>query len=62
MNTEGITLDSAAVGRKLTAENAADAIKTSWIKDKVKHRKLMILGKSTRLSGEIEELSGCKCS
>jgi CO dehydrogenase/acetyl-CoA synthase gamma subunit (corrinoid Fe-S protein) len=29
MNTEGKALDSAAVGRKLTAENAADAIKTS---------------------------------
>jgi acetyl-CoA decarbonylase/synthase complex subunit gamma len=58
VDTEGIAVDSAVAGRKLTAEKVADAIKASGIEDKVKHRKLIIPGKSARLSGEIEELSG----
>jgi acetyl-CoA decarbonylase/synthase complex subunit gamma len=58
VDSEGIAVDSAVAGRKLTAEKVADAIKASGIENKVKHRKLMIPGKATRLSGEIEELSG----
>jgi acetyl-CoA decarbonylase/synthase complex subunit gamma len=58
VDTEGIAVDSAVAGRKLTAEKVADAIKASKIEDKVKHKKLIIPGKSARLSGEIEELSG----
>jgi acetyl-CoA decarbonylase/synthase complex subunit gamma len=58
VDTEGIAVDSAVAGRKLTAEKVADAIKASGLEDKVKHRKLIIPGKSARLSGEIEELSG----
>jgi acetyl-CoA decarbonylase/synthase complex subunit gamma len=58
VDTEGIAVDSAVAGRKLTAENAAEAIKESGVENKVKHRKLIIPGKAARLSGEIEELSG----
>jgi acetyl-CoA decarbonylase/synthase complex subunit gamma len=58
VDTEGIAVDSAVAGRKLTAEKVADALKTSGIEGKVKHKKLIIPGKSARLSGEIEELSG----
>ncbi len=58
VDTEGIAVDSAVAGRKLTAEKVADAIKASGVEDKVKHRKLVIPGKAARLSGEIEELSG----
>jgi acetyl-CoA decarbonylase/synthase complex subunit gamma len=58
VDTEGIAVDSAVAGRKLTSEKVADAIKASGIEDKVKHRKLIIPGKAARLSGEIEELSG----
>ena len=58
VDTEGIAVDSAVAGRKLTAENAAEAIKESGVESKVKHRKLIIPGKAARLSGEIEELSG----
>jgi acetyl-CoA decarbonylase/synthase complex subunit gamma len=58
VNTEGIAVDSAVAGRKLTAEKVAEAIKASRIGDKVKHRKLIIPGKASRLSNEIEELSG----
>jgi len=58
IDTEGTAVDSAVAGRKLTAEKIADAVKASGIENKVKHRKLIIPGKSARLSGEIEELSG----
>jgi len=58
VDSEGTAVDSAVAGRKLTAEKVADAIKASGIENKVKHRKLVIPGKATRLSGEIEELSG----
>jgi len=58
VDTEGIAVDSAVAGRKLTAEKVADAIKASGVEGKVKHKKLIIPGKSARLSGEIEELSG----
>jgi len=58
VDTEGIAVDSAVAGRKLTAEKVADAIKASGVESKVKHRKLVIPGKAARLSGEIEELSG----
>jgi acetyl-CoA decarbonylase/synthase complex subunit gamma len=58
VDTEGIAVDSAVAGRKLTAEKVATAIRASGIENKVKHRKLVIPGKAARLSGEIEELSG----
>jgi hypothetical protein len=40
MDTEGVAVDSAVAGRKLTAEKVADAIKASGIEGKVKHKKL----------------------
>lgn len=56
-DTEGHAVDTSVAGRKLTAENIAEAIKTSLVEKKVKHRKLIIPGKAARLSGEIQELS-----
>ncbi len=58
IDTEGIAVDSAVAGRKLTSEKIADAIKKTGVESKVKHTKLIIPGKAARLSGEIEELSG----
>ena len=60
VDTEGSAIDSGVAGRKLTAEGVADAIKTSGIESKVKHRTLIIPGKASRISGDIEELSGWK--
>jgi acetyl-CoA decarbonylase/synthase complex subunit gamma len=60
IETEGSAIDSGVAGRKLTAERVADAIKASGIEGKVKHRKIIIPGKASRISGEIEELSGWK--
>ncbi len=60
VETEGSAIDSGVAGRKLTAERVADALKTSGIENKVKHKKLIIPGKASRISGEIEELTGWK--
>ncbi|KPV65071.1 MAG: Acetyl-CoA decarbonylase/synthase complex subunit gamma 1 [Candidatus Bathyarchaeota archaeon BA1] len=58
VDTEGIAVDSAVAGRKLTADKVAEAIKETKAGERVKHRKLIIPGKAARLSGEIEELTG----
>ena len=60
VETEGSAVDSGVAGRKLTAEKVADAIKETGIENKVNHRKIIIPGKASRISGEIEELSGWK--
>ncbi len=60
VETEGAAIDSGVAGRKLTAERVADAIKESGVEGKVKHRRIIIPGKASRISGEIEELSGWK--
>jgi len=60
VETEGSAIDSGVAGRKLTAERVAEAIKASGVEGKVKHRRLIIPGKASRISGEIEELSGWK--
>jgi acetyl-CoA decarbonylase/synthase complex subunit gamma len=58
VDTEGIAVDSAVAGRKLTAEKVAEALRKSGVETKVKHRKLIIPGKAAHLSREIEEQSG----
>ncbi len=60
VETEGSAIDSGVAGRKLTAERVADAIKASGVEGKVKHKKIISPGKASRISGEIEELSGWK--
>jgi len=60
VDTEGMSVDSGVAGRKLTADKVADALKAADLESKVKHRKLIIPGKASRISGEIEELSGWK--
>jgi acetyl-CoA decarbonylase/synthase complex subunit gamma len=58
VDAEGSAIDSGVAGRKLTAEKVSDAIKATGVENKVKHRKIIIPGKASRISGEIEELSG----
>jgi acetyl-CoA decarbonylase/synthase complex subunit gamma len=60
VETEGSAIDSGVAGRKLTAEKVAEALKASGVETKVKHKKLIIPGKASRISGEIEELTGWK--
>jgi acetyl-CoA decarbonylase/synthase complex subunit gamma len=58
IDTEGISVESAVAGRRLTADKIAEALKETKAKDVVKHNKLIIPGRAARLSGEIEEASG----
>src|SRR4030066_477287 len=60
IDTEGSAVDRGFAGRKLTADKVAEALKATGIENKVKHRKIIIPGKASRISGEIEELSGWK--
>jgi len=60
VDTEGSAVDSGVAGRKLTADKVAEALKASGLEGKVKHKTLIIPGKASRISGEIEEASGWK--
>lgn len=58
VDSEGMSVESAVAGRKMTADTIAEALTDFKVGDKVKHRHLVIPGRSARLSGEIQELSG----
>ena len=58
VDSEGISVESAVAGRKMTADTVAEAIKEFKVGDLVKHRHLLIPGRAARLSGEIQEASG----
>jgi len=58
VDTEGISVESAVAGRKLTADNVSEALETYKVGNLVKHRHLVIPGRAARLSGEIQEVSG----
>ncbi|MFQ5710686.1 MAG: acetyl-CoA decarbonylase/synthase complex subunit gamma [Candidatus Geothermarchaeales archaeon] len=58
IDTEGLSVESAVAGRRLTADMVAEAIKEFGAEEKVGHRVLIIPGRASRLSGEIEEVSG----
>jgi len=55
VDTEGISVESAVAGRYLTAETIAEAVKSSGVAEKVKHKYLIIPGMAARLSGETED-------
>ncbi|MFX0107884.1 MAG: acetyl-CoA decarbonylase/synthase complex subunit gamma [Candidatus Hodarchaeota archaeon] len=58
VDTEGMSVQSAVAGRKLTAEKVAETLEEVGIADKVKHRILISPGMAARISGETEEASG----
>jgi len=60
IDTEGISVESAVAGRKLTADKVAESVKTFKVSEKVNHSTLIIPGRAARLSGEIEEATGWK--
>ncbi|MBD3172615.1 acetyl-CoA decarbonylase/synthase complex subunit gamma [Candidatus Bathyarchaeota archaeon] len=62
VDSEGMSVESAVAGRKMTADTVADAISDSNLEEKVNHRSIIIPGRSARLSGEIEEASGWRVS
>lgn len=60
VDTEGIAIEAAVPGKKLTPEGIAEVLKASSVEEKVKHRILIIPGKAARLAGEIEDATGWK--
>lgn len=55
-DTEGISVASSVAGRRFTAEKVAEALRSSGVEAKVKHRTVIIPGLAARISGELEEL------
>jgi len=62
VDSEGMSVESAVAGRKVTADTIAETLEEYKVGDLVKHRHLVIPGRSARLSGEIQELTGWKVS
>jgi acetyl-CoA decarbonylase/synthase complex subunit gamma len=60
VDTEGLSVESAVAGRKLTAEKISQALEQQKAKEKVSRQELIIPGRAARLSGELEEISGWK--
>jgi acetyl-CoA decarbonylase/synthase complex subunit gamma len=58
IDTGGLAVLPSVAGRRLTAEKVAEAIKSSGVEERVKHRKLIIPGLAASLKGEIEEKTG----
>lgn len=58
VDTEGLSVESAVAGRKLTAEKIAEAMKEYRVEEKVSHRRVVIPGLAARLRGELEDLTG----
>ncbi|MFX1369410.1 MAG: acetyl-CoA decarbonylase/synthase complex subunit gamma, partial [Promethearchaeota archaeon] len=58
VDTEGMSVQSAVAGRKLTAEKVAETLEEVGMADKVNHRILISPGMAARISGETEEASG----
>jgi acetyl-CoA decarbonylase/synthase complex subunit gamma len=58
VDTEGMSVQSAVAGRRLTAEKVAETLEEVGMADKVKHRVLISPGMAARISGETEEASG----
>lgn len=59
-DSEGMAIDAAVAGKKLTSDKIAEALKGSELEKKVEHRILVIPGKSARLSGETEDVTKWK--
>jgi acetyl-CoA decarbonylase/synthase complex subunit gamma len=58
VDTEGMSVQSAVAGRKLTADKVAEALQECGVADKVNHKILISPGMAARISGETEEASG----
>jgi acetyl-CoA decarbonylase/synthase complex subunit gamma len=58
VDTEGLAVEPAMAGSKLTASVVKDTIKETKTESKVKHRTMVIPGMAARISGEVEEETG----
>ncbi len=58
VDTEGLAVEVAMAGNKLTAAGVKEALEEAKLLEKVNHKKLIIPGRAARISGEIEEETG----
>jgi acetyl-CoA decarbonylase/synthase complex subunit gamma len=58
VDAEGLSIESAVAGRKLTADKVSQTLEQMKMAQNVNHKDLIIPGRAARLSGELEELSG----
>ncbi|MDD2666764.1 MAG: acetyl-CoA decarbonylase/synthase complex subunit gamma [Methanocellales archaeon] len=58
IDTEGLGVEASVAGGKLDAFKAKEAIKNSGVEKEVIHRKIIIPGFSSRISGDLEIQSG----
>lgn len=58
VDTEGLAVEVAMAGNKLTAAGVKEALEEAKLTDKVNHKKLIIPGRAARISGEIEDETG----
>ncbi len=58
VDTEGMSVQSAVAGRKLTADTVAEAMEEYGVAEKVNHKILISPGMAARISGETEESTG----
>ncbi|MFZ5925416.1 MAG: acetyl-CoA decarbonylase/synthase complex subunit gamma [Bacillota bacterium] len=58
IDTEGTSVLTAWAAGKFTAEKIADALASSGVSDKVRHRKVILPGYVAAMSGKLEEKSG----
>ena len=54
-DSEATSIESAVAGRKFTVDKITDSIKETSVKDKVRHKSIIIPGYAARLSGELED-------
>lgn len=60
IDTEGLAVDVSVAAKKFVGEKIVELIKQNKLEEKVKHRILIIPGKASRISGDLEEISGWK--
>lgn len=58
VDTEGMSVQSAVAGRKLTADRIAETMEEYGVAEKVNHKILISPGMAARISGETEEATG----
>jgi acetyl-CoA decarbonylase/synthase complex subunit gamma len=54
-DSEATSIESAVAGRKFTVDKIVDAMNESAIREKMKHKSIIIPGYAARLSGELED-------
>ena len=60
VDTEGMSVLTAWAAEKFTPEKISDSLDKSGIKDKINHKRIIIPGYVSVMSGDLEEKSGCE--